>query len=167
MIGKPEPPRDRGCGGKPLLRCGCVASTDLRFREREQELAACQFVVRSREVECLERDAVEPFGLLVGEQLERALCRPLRAQERLLELARRDRMVREFREMRTWVVAVEPFERADDEAVEADAPCCSQVVVERVADEDVREPKTSRCARHLEHDPCEHRLVECVEQLVG
>jgi hypothetical protein len=68
--------------------------------------------------------------------------------------------------MRPWRLAVQTFERFDREPVQPDSPGRREAVVERVADQHVREPQPAGTRRHVGHEPCGHRLVERLEQRV-
>ena len=73
-----------------------VPRPDLRLAEREQQLAARLSSRGPREVERLERRLVQPRGLLVGEERERAVAGAPGVAEALVEVAAGDGVVREL-----------------------------------------------------------------------
>ena len=126
----------------------------------EQELAARLLVQRLRELERFQRHPVEPRGLLVGEQRERAISGAPGVAEAPVEVPSGDRVVRELGQVGSGLVAVERLERLDRQPVQPDAAGGSEPFVERVADEDVREAKATRPVGNVGDDAGGQRLVE-------
>ena len=68
--------------------------------------------------------------------------------------------------MRPGLIAVEPFQRLDHLPVQPNAPSGREPVVECVADQDVREAKTTEAPGNVGDDTRDHGLVEGFQQLV-
>ena|SRR5436190_16499579 len=62
--------------------------------------------------------------------------------------------------------AVQGFECADSESMQADAARSCQSFVERVADQDVHETQPTQTVRCVGDHTCGHRLVERVEHVI-
>ena len=179
MLARRSPPR-RGrarAAGRGAARCRRRRGTPpsrpelfpariSRLAEREEQLAARPLVARVRQVERVERRLVEARGLLVGEERERAIAGAPGVAQALVEVAAGDGVVRELGEVGSRLVAVERLERLDRQPVQPDAAGGREPLVERVADEDVGEAKTTAAAGNVGDDAGGHRLVEHVEQLV-
>ena len=72
-------------------------------------------------------------------------------------------MVGELRQVRPGRVAVLCLERVDRLSMESHASGRREAVVERVSDQHVGETQSSSGTRYRADDPCQHRLVEEVE----
>ena len=77
---------------------------------------------------------------------------------------RLEEVVRELGERRVRPVAVEGEERLADRCVEGDAVLRGQIVIQRLADQPVREAVAAEQARHLLDEPGRRGLVELAEQ---
>src|SRR3954451_14474353 len=82
--------------------------------------------------------------------------------ERLLGFACRERVPCQLAEPR-GLAAVPLLECVEDGGVEVRPPGERQVVVERVADQDVRKPEPASSARRVREDTSRERLVEKLE----
>ena len=148
------------------LRCRPVAGTRECIPDREQQLDPCALIAHVGEVERVERQVVQPGRLLVREQRECPLAGLPRIVDGLVELARGHGVVGELGEVRPGRVAVQTLQRLHGQPVQPDAPGRRQAFVERVADQDMREPQTPRRPGDVAHEPRSHRLVERLEQRV-
>src|SRR5262249_40554346 len=86
-----------------LLRSRAVAGSCLRLAEREKKLAAHRVVFGARQLERLEGCLVLTNRFLVGEERKRPISRPPGVVDSLVELASRDRVVRELGEVRSGI----------------------------------------------------------------
>lgn len=117
-----------------------------------------------------DRHPVETGRLLVAVQPHRAVTRSPGVSDCLLDIAARRcriEVVRELREVWLGVAGVQLFEDLPEPAVEPDAPGGRHRVVERVADQRVREAQAAQGAGHVRDDAGVGRLVEHVQQVVA
>ena len=68
--------------------------------------------------------------------------------------------------MRSWLFPVQGLEGVDRQPVQPHAANGRETFVQRVADEDVREAKTTGTAGNIGENACGHRFVQRFEQLL-
>ena len=133
---------------------------------REQHRPTAPWIVEL-EVERRERIVEQGDGLLPRHRRERMLAGTGGVVGRAGGVPGRRRLeevVRELGERRIGPVAVEGEERLADRCVERDAVLRGQIVVQRLADQPVREAVAAEQTRHLLDEPGRRRLVELPEQ---
>ena len=104
---------------------------------------------------------------LVGEQRELPVPGAPGVGDGLRELASGHRMVSKLGQVWSRLSSVERLERLDRQPVQAHAAGARKPVVERVADEDVREAKSAGAGGEVGEDAVGDRLVGQVEQLTS
>ena len=184
----PDPPAAvaHGCRCEPVGKCaaagdrggvqegrpgwGELAGPVLGLSESEEQVAMPGVVPLLAERQRFDRHPVETGRFLVAVQPHRAVTRSSRISDRLLDIAaRRGRieMMRELPEVWLEVAGVQLLEDLPEPAVEPDAPGGRHRVVERVADQRVREAQAAQAAGHVRDDAGVGRLVEHVQQVVA
>src|SRR4051794_10391194 len=148
MLGKAGAAGDVRCLEERLLRLGSTAGLSLGIAEREQELAARALVRRLRELERFEGGDVQASSFLVCQQVERTVTRAAGIASTAFKVTSGDRMMRELCKRAAGAFAVQRLERLNGLPVQPDTAGRRQVLVERVADEHVREAELRRHTRH-------------------
>src|SRR5438067_593038 len=121
------------------VRPARIAGARLRTTEREHQLAAPARRGGRLHLVGLERLAVEVRRLFVGHDAERPVGGGGRVLDRAVQLLRLEEVARELLEMRLPVVAAELLDHLRDPPVEPYPAGHAELLVERVADERVRE----------------------------
>jgi hypothetical protein len=163
---QPEPARALGRVQEGCPRGGAVAGGVLGLAEREQQPAARRLVGAIGGVERVHGRPIEARGLLVRELAERAVARPPRVEQGLVEVASGDRMLHEPGDRSAGAVAVEALEQLERPAVQAHAAHIREPLVERVANEDVGEAQPPGRIGRVRRHPRAHGFIEHVEQIV-
>ncbi len=143
---------------------------DCADAEREQQVAAARDVGALLQPVGLQRALEVLGGLLVGDERERALARADGVVDRLGQLARRRRdeeVVRELGDARLGIGGVELLQDEADLAVQQPAALRAEVVVERLADQPVREAVRAERRRPLGDHAAVDGLAERVVELAG
>jgi hypothetical protein len=166
-LGQARPPRKIAGGQDHLLGIGHAPGLGERVAACQQQVAARRGIDGRLRHERVERQPQETSGLLVGQQLERAVRGLAGVAQPFVVLAGGDRVLREVGEVRPWALVVELLERRDGKLVKPDAAGAREPVVERVADQHVGEAKAPGGIREIGHDARVDRLVEPFEQLVA
>jgi hypothetical protein len=161
-----QPTRDVRRRLKRPLGGPAVAGAILGLAEPEEQLAARAPVAWLGRFERVERHSVEPSGLLEGQQREGAIAGAASEAHALLEGASGDGVVCELCQVRPGLGAEDVLERPHRQPVQLQSAGGRQPVVERVADEDVREPQVPRVAGSVSDHPGAHCLVQGAEELV-
>jgi hypothetical protein len=133
----------------------------------QEELAAESLVGLRSELQSLERALEVNCRLLEGELLARVVARSGRVADGLVDIAAGERLAKVMRElghMRSGVPRVERLERLGDAEVSPEAVERVQFLVERLADERVRESIAAEALRRFLDDTQFDRLVEDREE---
>jgi hypothetical protein len=154
---------DLGRGPKALLRPVTVAGAHLRVAHGEQQVAAGFFV----RFGYLEDHLVQPHRLFVGQRRDGAVTRQARVARGRIRVAPLEVVVGELGGVGLGMRRVEPLERLPGPPVGPGAPAGRKLVVERVADERVREPEAPACLGYLDQHVGGYRGVEHLERLIA
>ena len=149
---------------------GAVARAPLRVAEAQQKLAAPFAGCFPDQREQLERPPVVDRRLLVREERARVVAGANDVLEGFARIAERGghiEMASDLREMRIEVVAVHRLEQPAHVLVELEPASRRKIVVQRLADELVRERVPARRGGQLGDDADRGGLLEDVEQAPG
>ena len=163
-------PSDLGRAPEALLRPVAVARAHLRVAHREEQVAADLLVHRVQPVEQLQAHPVQAHRLLVGQRGPRPIAGHDRVAQGLVRVAALralEEVVRELGRVRLGIRRVDPFEHLPDPAVRPGAPAGRKLLVERIANEAVREPKPPADLGDLDDHVGGQSRVQDVERLVA
>jgi hypothetical protein len=168
LLGSTEALREAGRGEERLSRPGRVARTCLCVADPEEQFAAQVFIPSLDELERLEGDAVQTSRLLEGKARSRDVARPASVIDGAGRIGLGDREEEVMRQLGEMGLALDPIQALEDVAcsmVDRNAPTGWDRVVERVPDERMREPKTTRRSGDLAQGASPDGFLDEIQQL--